>query len=207
MSDERLTLGRAAEYVGVHPKHLQRLDREGKLPASGRTSTGRRWYLRADLDLYFGVRPAMPEKPVPAVYCRVSSSAQKPDLANQKRLLGEFCAARGLAGVEWVEEIGGGLNMERPKFLALMDRIERRELSHLVLAHTDRLTRFGFPWFERFAQAHGCKVLVLNNEALSPEKEMIEDLLTIVHCFSARLYGLRRYRKSLKAALEQEATK
>jgi hypothetical protein len=38
---------------------------------------------------------------------------------------------------------------------------------------------------------HGCEVLVLNQERLSPEQEMVQDLMTIVHCFSSRLYGLR----------------
>ena len=198
---DRLTLGEASAYVGMHPKHLQRLDRTGVLPASGRTETGRRWYSKGDLDAHFGIRPAPPVRSVVA-YCRVSSAAQRPDLLNQKRLLGEFCAARGLADVQWIEEIGGGLNLERPKFLALMDRVERREISHLVLAHKDRLARFGFPWFLRFMSEHGCEALVLNNEVLSPEREMTEDLMTIVHCFSLRLYGLRNDRKKLREALE-----
>lgn len=190
--------------MGMHPKHLQRLDREGRLPASGRTSTNRRWYLKSDLHKYFGIQPADPAKRVPVAYCRVSSAAQRPDLQNQKRLLGEFCAARGLAGVEWLEEIGGGLNMERPKFLSLMERIERQEVSHLILAHKDRLARFGFSWFSRFAEQHGCELLVLNNDVLSPEQEMIEDLMTIVHCFSSRLYGLRNYRKKLSEVLKAQ---
>src|SRR5690349_21706688 len=128
MTEERLTTGEAAALVGVHPKHLQKLDREGRLLASGRTVTGRRWYTRADLDAYFGVRPAPAADRVVVAYCRVSSAAQRPDLLNQKRILGEFCAARGLAPVEWIQEIGGGLNMERPKFMVLMDRVERREV-------------------------------------------------------------------------------
>jgi putative resolvase len=82
-----------------------------------------------------------------------------------------------------------------------MDRIEAREVSHLIIAHKDRLVRFGFSWFERFCAEHGAQLLVLNNEQLSPEQEMVQDLLTIVHCFSARLYGLRNYRKKLKEAL------
>lgn len=49
---------------------------------------------------------------------------------------------------------------------------------------------------------HGCEVLVLNQQHLSPEQEMVEDLMTIVHCFSSRLYGLRNYRQQLRAALE-----
>jgi len=53
-------------------------------------------------------------------YCRVSSAAQKPDLKNQRRVLEEFCVARGLAPMEFIEEVGGGLNFNRKKFLVLM---------------------------------------------------------------------------------------
>ena len=146
-----------------------------------------------------------PRKPV--AYCRVSSAAQKPDLKNQRKILEEFCAARGIANVEFIEEIGGGLNLKRKKFIALMDRIEARELSHLVIAHKDRLVRFGYNWFERFCAEHGTELLVLNNEQLSPEQEIVQDLLTIVHGFSARLYGLRNYRKKLDEALKEDMAK
>jgi len=140
-------------------------------------------------------------------YCRVSSAAQKPDLKNQRRVLEDFCAARGVANIEFVEEVGGGLNLKRKKFVALMDQIEARQISHLVIAHKDRLVRFGYQWFERFCAEHGTGLLVLNNEQLSPEQEMVQDLLTIVHCFSARLYGLRNYRKKLNEALAADIQK
>jgi predicted site-specific integrase-resolvase len=74
----------------------------------------------------------------------------------------------------------------------------------LVLAHKDRLARFGFEWFEHYARFNDCEVLVLNQERLSPEQEMVQDLMTIIHCFSSRLYGLRNYKKKLKEALEQD---
>jgi predicted site-specific integrase-resolvase len=51
---------------------------------------------------------------------------------------------------------------------------------------------------------HGCELLVLNQERLSPEPEVVQDLMTIVHCFSSRLYGLRNYRRQLRAALESD---
>jgi predicted site-specific integrase-resolvase len=137
-------------------------------------------------------------------YGRVSRAAQKPELKNQRRILEDFTAARGLAGVDWVEEVGGGLNLTRPKFLAVMDAIEARQVSHLIIAHKDRLVRFGFPWFERFCTEHGCQILVLNNEQLSPEQEMVQDLLTIVQCFSARLHGLGNYKKKLKDVLGED---
>ena len=53
-------------------------------------------------------------------------------------------------------------------------------------------------------KTHGCEVLVLNQERLSPEQEMVQDLMTIVHCFSSRLYGLRNYRKKLNETLKQD---
>jgi putative resolvase len=106
--------------------------------------------------------------------------------------------------VEFVEEVGGGLNLTRPNFVALMDRIEARQVSHLIIAHNDRLVRFGFQWFERFCAQHGTELLVVNNEQLSPQQEMVQDLLTIVHSFSARLHGLGNYRKKLKEALAED---
>jgi predicted site-specific integrase-resolvase len=74
----------------------------------------------------------------------------------------------------------------------------------LIPAHRDRLTRFGFEWFEHYAQTHGCEVLGINQERLSPEQEMVQGLRAIVHCFSSRLYGLRNYRKKLNEALKQD---
>jgi excisionase family DNA binding protein len=190
--------GKAATYLGVTPKTLQRWDREGRLRAE-RTDTGRRMYSKVALDAFMRRSPATVR--VPVAYCRVSSAAQKPGLKNQRRVMEDFCAARGVANVEYVEEVGGGLNLKRPKFLAIMDRIEARQVSHLIVAHKDRLVRFGFPWFERFCAEHGTELLVLNQEQLSPDNEMVQDLLTVVQCFSARLHGLRNYRKKLNEAL------
>jgi putative resolvase len=195
--------GKAADYLGVGVKTLQRWDREGRLKPE-RTSTGRRIYSKAALDAFMRRSPSSSATRVPIAYCRVSSAAQRPDLKNQRRVLEDFCAARGVANAEFVEEVGGGLNLKRPKFVAIMDRIEAGEVSHLIVAHEDRLVRFGFPWFERFCAEHGAELLVLNNEQLSPEQEMVQDLLTIVHCFSARLYGLRNYRKKLNEALAED---
>jgi predicted site-specific integrase-resolvase len=197
--------GKAAAYLGVGVKTLQRWDREGRLKPE-RTSTGRRSYSRAILDAFMH-RSSPVAARLPIAYCRVSSAVQKTDLKNQRRVLEEFCTARGVANVEFIAEVGGGLDLERPKFVAIMDRIEARQVSYLIVAHKDRLVRFGFPWFARFCAEHGTELLVLNNEQLSPEQEMIQDLLTIAHCFSERLYGLRNYRKKLKEALAEDVAK
>lgn len=197
--------GKAAKLLGVTVKTLQRWEREKRLIPIARTTTNRRLYTVSQIRSFIGLQQVRGENPSRLVaYCRVSSAAQKPDLLNQRRVLEEFIVAKGLANVEFIEEIGGGLNFNRKKFQALMDEIARREVKILILAHRDRLTRFGFDWFEHFAKNHGCEVLVLNQERLSPEQEMVQDLMTIVHCFSSRLYGLRNYRKKLNEALKQE---
>lgn len=201
------TLGtsKAAKLLGVTVKTLQRWEREKRLIPIARTTTNRRLYTESQIRSFIGLRQAGGKEPSRLVaYCRVSSATQKPDLMNQRRVLEEFIVAKGLANVEFVEEVGGGLNFKRKKFLTLMDEIGRREIKKLILAHRDRLTRFGFEWFEHFAKSYGCEILVLNQERLSPEHEMVQDLMTIVHCFSSRLYGLRNYRKKLNEALKQE---
>jgi putative resolvase len=198
-----LTVGEAANRLRRNVKTLQRWDREGTFP-SVRSPTGRRMYSTDQVDAYLGIQ-SQPKNRVKLAYCRVSSQAQKPDLTNQKTIISQFCVARGLANVETIEEIGGGLNFKRPKFLALIDSICAGEVETLILAHKDRLARFGFDLLAYLCQKHRTDLLIINDEKLSPEREMVEDLMTIVHCFSSRLYGLRNYKKALKSALAAPA--
>jgi len=193
------SVGKAAQYLGRSRSTLQRWDREGLL-VSERLPSGRRVYAQDVLDKHLG-RERLPKTRTAVAYCRVSSQAQKPDLVNQRKVLEEFCVAKALAGVEFVEEVGGGMNLRRKRFTELMDRVGKGEIGTLIVAHKDRLCRFGFEWFEHYCSVHGCALLVLNQERLSPEQEMVQDLMTVVHCFSSRLYGLRNYKKSLKEAL------
>ena len=196
-------VAQAAEFVGRSVKTLQRWDRNGTL-VSKRMKTNRRYYTERQLQGFMGVKKAEVCDRKRIAYLRVSSQAQRPDLKNQRRVIEEFCLAKGMENVEYVQEIKGGLNFKRPEFGRLMDAIERGEVESLVIAHKDRLCRFGFEWFERHCAKHDCKLVILNTEKVSPEQEMVQDLMTIVHCFSSRLYGLRNYRKALKKALRDK---
>lgn len=191
-----------ARLAGVSVKTLQRWDRDGKLKPASRTPGNRRLYTQEQLNTLLHRQPA--EQRVTVAYLRVSSQAQKPDLANQRKALEQFCIAKGLPVDEWLTEIGGGLNFKRPKFLALVDRILQGEIATLVIAHKDRLARFGYDLLVHLCQTQGCQLVVLNTESLSPEQEMVQDLMTITHCFSARLYGLRNYRKAMEKALKDD---
>jgi len=200
VTHEGLTTGQSSKYIGRHPKTLQAMDREGVLPAK-RTATGRRYWLRSQLDTFLGRTSAIVRRRKIA-YCRVSSQAQRPDLKNQRRIVEEFCIAKAMANVDYIEEVGGGLNFKRPKFTDLIDSIINDEVEILVIAHKDRLARFGFELLLHLCRKHDCELMVINTEKVSPEREMVEDLMAITHCFSARLYGLRNYRKALKEALK-----
>lgn len=150
---DTLTVTEAARRLGVKVKTVQRWEREGRLIPVSRTATNRRVYTLEQIAIFQGVRLSGAEEARKNIaYCRVSSAAQKPDLKNQRRILEEFCTTRGLAAVEYVEEVGGGLNFNRKKFLSLMDDIGMRQIKILVLAHRDRLMRFGFEWFEHYAK-------------------------------------------------------
>lgn len=199
--ENTISTGKAAKLLGISVKTLQRWEREGRLIPIARTDTNRRVYTESQIKTFLGLNTTNKQPQRIVAYCRVSSAAQKSDLCNQRKILEEFIVASGLANVEFIEEIGGGLNFKRKRFLILMDDIGRHDIKTLIIAHQDRLTRFGFEWFEHYANTHGCTLLVLNQQRLSPEQEMVQDMMTIVHCFSSRLYGLRNYKKQLKAAL------
>jgi predicted site-specific integrase-resolvase len=68
----------------------------------------------------------------------------------------------------------------------------------IVVAHKDRLARFGFDWLNWFCEQFDCKIVVLNETNLSPEAEMVEDILAVLHCFSSRLSGLRKYKTQIE---------
>jgi putative resolvase len=191
-----------AKRVGVSVKTLQKWDRMGVLPAK-RTITNRRYY--TDEELAAALRlPRVQKERRTVAYCRVSSQAQKPDLANQRRVLEAFCTQRNIEVDEWMMEVGGGLNFKRKQFLSLVDAILEGQVERVILAHQDRLARFGYQLLVHLCETHQCELLVMNTEELSPEQELVQDLLTITHCFSSRLYGLRNYRKALKKAIADD---
>ena len=99
---------------------------------------------------------------------------------------------------------GSGLNYQRQQFKRLMEMIEPGQVRRLLIAHRDRLVRFGYEYFEAFCERHHSELVVINGEAMSPEQELVQDLMAIVTVFSARLHGLRSYRKVLKEAALQD---
>ena len=191
------------QLIGRKTKTLQKWDRKGKLKTHRSPTTNRRYYTHDQYLAYRGL--VAQEQGLTIVYTRVSGSAQKPDLAHQIKALETYCQQQALMVDEWISDSGSGLNSKRKQFNRLMERVELGQVRRLVIAHKDRLVRFGYGYFEAFCQRHHTEIVVMNGEALSPEQELVQDLLAIVTVFASRLHGLRSYKKALKdAALQKD---
>ena len=170
----------AVEVTGLHPHTLRKYADHDQIP-SKRTPCGNRLFC---IDAWLGV------KPTTVCYARVSSHKQKDDLARQV----EWLKQRN-QGTEIVTDIGSGLNFKRKGLCSLLERSLSGEQLTVVVAHGDRLARFGIELIRWVLERNGGKIVVLGKSAKgSPSEELTQDLLAILSVFSARMHGLRKYR-------------
>lgn len=185
-----------AELLGVSVKTLQRWDRDGILKAN-RTPTDRRYYT---YDQYLQFKGIQTENDIrdTVIYARVSTRNQKDDLQNQVEFLKQFCNAKGIIVNQCIEDFGSGLNYNRKKWNKLLDEVMENKIKTIVISNKDRFIRFGYDWFEKFCEKFNTKIIIVNNETLSPNEELVQDIISILHVFSCRLYGLRKYKNQIE---------
>lgn len=183
-----------AKKLNVTVRTLQRWDNEGKLPAK-RSPTNRRYYTDDQLMQYLG-EPTDNRKTV--AYARVSTYGQKDDLKDQVSFIRQYANAKGIILDEVITDVGSGLNYNRKKWNQLLHDVEQDKVKTIFITYKDRFIRFGFDWFNRFCNEHNTKIIVLNNPDTSPDKELVDDVISIIHVFSCRLYGLRKYKNKIK---------
>ena len=184
-----------AEKIGVTVKTLQNWDNDGTLKAQ-RTPTNRRYYTEKQYLEYIGQGKSSQRKVV--AYARVSNAGQKDDLANQVKFLRNYANGKGIILDEVITDIGSELNYKRKKWNQLLDSIMSNEIDTVYITYKDRFIRFGYDWFEKLAHKFNTQIVVLNNPDLSPTEELTEDLVSIIHVFSCRIYGLRKYKKKIE---------
>lgn len=184
-----------AKRLNVSVKTLQRWDREGILVAK-RTPTDRRYYTEDQYLEYIGSSTKSKRKTI--AYVRVSSTNQKDDLRSQITFIRNYVNGKGEILDDVIEDIGSGLNYNRKHWNdLLLNQIPKGEIEKIYITYKDRFVRFGFDWFERFCNHYNCEIVVINNPDTSPQKELIDDLISIIHVFSCRIYGLRKYKKDI----------
>ena len=175
---------KVAAILGLHPQTLRNYAKQGKITFY-RNSAGQRLY---DVETYLHGKST----PQLVCYCRVSSATQRGDLHRQVAQMRQL-----YPDAEIVTDVAGGLNWQRKGLLSILERLHRGDKLDVVVAHRDRLARFGFELIEWLVVQNGGTVLVLNQPDASPESELTEDLLAILHTFSCRMHGLRRYRAAI----------
>lgn len=175
----------ACLLLGLHPRTIQKWDKQGKIRVV-RTPGGRRRIPESE------IRRLQGEKGIRSIigYARVSSNTQKDDLKRQV----EYLRQSGVQEV--ITDIGSGLNEKRKGFLRLLDRVLHNEVDKVVILYEDRLTRFGFDTLKKVFEAHGTTIEVLNQtDVKPPQQELVEDLITIISHFSGKLYGMRSHKQ------------
>ena len=184
-----------ADLIGVSVPTLQRWDREGVLKAH-RTPTNRRYYTKEQYLKYIN-EPIENQRNVIG-YLRVSSRNQIDDLENQKQFIKQFCNAKGVVIDDYMADIGSGLNYKRKNWNKLLDQVMNNEVETIYITYKDRFIRFGYEWFENLCHKHDTTIVILNDKDSSPQQELVEDLISIIHVFSCRIYGLRKYKKKIR---------
>ena len=194
----------ASEQLNVTVWTLQEWDRKEILKAYRNLKTNRRYYTQEQIDDFLGIKKQR-EDAKTIIYCRVSNQGQKDDLTNQIEFLKTFCNAKAEIVDEVLIDIGSGLNYNRKNFNHILEMAEQGKVKKLYISHKDRFIRFGYDWFEKFLRENDCEIIVVSNEKMSPQEEMIQDLISIIHVFSCRIYGLRKYKKQIKDDVKNES--
>ena len=184
-----------AKKLGVTVRTWQIWDNNGTLKAY-RTPTNRRYYTEEQYLEYIGKSTSNIRKNV--AYARVSTHVQRDDLKNQIDFIRQYANAKGIILDEIITDIGSGLNYNRKKWNQLLEDVMNNNVDTIFITYKDRFIRFGYDWFERLCKMHNTEIVVLNNVETSTEKEMIDDVISIIHVFSCRLYGLRKYKNKLR---------
>lgn len=205
--DKLLPISDAADLLGVSITTLRRWEVEGRLVPT-RTVSGHRRYDLSKIkpDLYHATDSSLKT----IAYARVSSHDQKTDLERQKQVLELYCARQGWE-FEVIADLGSGMNYHKKGLKRLLNDILNGKIGRLVIAHKDRLLRFGAELVFAICEAKNVEVIVLNQgEDTTFEEDLAKDVLEIITVFSARLYGSRSRKNQklldgVKRAVEEAA--
>jgi len=198
--DNYVTTKTARNLLGITSQTLRNWNEKGKIHTIV-TPSGIRLYSKKDLCYILGVAYNPPEKRKVA-YCRVSSFKQKDDLERQKDFF-----RTNYPDYELVTDIGSGINWKRKGLRSLLESAMQGDLGEVMVAHRDRLCRFAFELIEFILETKQVKLTVLDeNKYQSENGELADDILSVIHVYSCRSMGKRRYQKQKDKNLSEQNT-
>ncbi len=205
--DELLSISQATKLLNISRASIDRWQVKG-LIAPLYTPGGHRRFKRSDLLDMLGLQEKAQEKNRAVIYARVSTrkQAEAGNLLRQEERVITYAVKSGYQVVRTVTEIASGLNERRKKLDKALQMFVAGEADILVIEFKDRLARFGYKFIEMLIASHSGRIeIVEDNPQISPNEELVSDLISIVTSFSARIYGKRggRVAKKVKEALKE----
>ncbi|AOW98543.1 hypothetical protein BJP34_31665 [Moorena producens PAL-8-15-08-1] len=182
-------LRKAVELTGLSRNTLRKYADDGTIK-SEKTPGGTRFF---DTESLLSLGRRQPRQPATICYCRVSSSKQFDDLARQIAYMHSL-----FPEAEIIFDIGSGLNYKRKGLRTILERLVRGDQLTIAVACPCRLTRFGFELIEYLVSLNGGKIMGSDQPESCPEAELTADILSIIHVFSCRVHGLRKYGTKIK---------
>jgi predicted site-specific integrase-resolvase len=141
------------------------------------------------------------------IYARVSTPKQKADLENQIQMLKQFCFSNGYCISKIFSDIASGISFEKRKdFFKMLDDVIAGKVERVVITYKDRLSRVGFELFYHLFKKYNCEIVVISevgSEKLDSE-EIFEEIISLLHCYSMKLYSKRKGQKIKKILEEKE---
>lgn len=196
MKDEEkkyISVGNASRITGLDPQTIRKMVDTKKI-AGYKTPSGQRKVNRRDIqsmcDNMLDDEAKRKGEKQNFLYVRVSTKKQMGDLSRQL----EYVRRPEYSEYIVIQDIGSGINFKRKGISTILDSCVQGDIGEVVVAHRDRLSRFGFDLINLFVEKAGGKITVLeNNKVTTSEIELAEDLLSIVHIYSCRQMGKRSY--------------
>ncbi len=141
------------------------------------------------------------------IYARVSTAKQKPDLENQIELLKQFCFTNGYVISGVYSDVASGINFEKRKhFFDMLDDILAGKVERVVITYKDRISRVDFDLFFYLFKKYHCEIVVMSeigSEKLDSQ-EIFEEIVSLLHCYSMKLYSKRKVQKIKEVLSEDE---
>ena len=198
MEKEYIKISDYAKRMSLHMRTVYRYFHEGKLEGFQDEST-------KSIFIKNPFREDKPKEKVDglvrvALYARVSSSENRKNLESQMERLRGYAAAKGYLVVQEIQEVGSGLNDGRKKLNKILDNPTNFDV--LLVEHKDRLTRFGFIYIELLLQNANKRVEVIN-EVSGDKEDLIQDFVSVITSFCARIYGRRRSQRITEKMIQE----
>jgi predicted site-specific integrase-resolvase len=186
-----MSIGKAAEYLGVSHWKLRQLDTDGVLKPF-RSDGNTRYYSQEMLDEYLGIQKQSKER-ITIGYCRVSSKKQSEDLERQVDNVKRYLLSQGKP-FRIIQDIGSGINYNKQGLQELIKLITDGKVEKIVCLYKDRLLRFGVELLESIAKIYGTEIEIIDHEPKTEQQELVEDLVQIITVFSCKLHGKRSHK-------------